>query len=138
MTPVGPELVVNASAVVALLTAEATIGDWVAGVCRGQMLEAPELMPFEVSNILRRQEQAQLIDGTTARLAHDDLLDLAVQHWPYFAISRRAWDLRSNLTAYDASYVALAELIGAPLVTLDKRLERAMSGKGCEILAPPT
>ncbi len=126
----------DASAVVALLTAEASVGDWVADMFRGCLLAAPELMPFEVSNILRRQEQARLLDGTAALLAHHDLLDLTVQHWPYLAVAGRAWELRPNLTAYDASYVALAELIGAPLVTLDMSLRRA-SSVSCEIRTPP-
>lgn len=126
-------MVVDASAIVALLTAEARVGDWVAHLCHGATLAAPELMMFEVANVLRRHELAGLLDATSARLAHQDLLDLAVQRWPYPALADRAWKLRATLTVYDAAYAALAELLDAPLVTLDARISRAI-GPRCNIL----
>lgn len=55
---------------------------------------------------------------------------------PYLVAAERAWELRQNLTAYDASYVALAELLAVPLVTLDARVARA-TGPQCAVLAPP-
>jgi predicted nucleic acid-binding protein len=56
--------------------------------------------------------------------------------WPVGRTSARAWELRGSVTYYDASYVALAELLDAPLVTLDPRLARA-PGPRCEFLTPP-
>ena len=82
-------------------------------------------MPFEVANILRRHERADLIGADQAAQAHADLIDLQVELWPHDLLAARAWELRRNLTTYDASYVAVAELLDAPLVTLDKRLARA-------------
>ena len=71
-----------------------------------------------------------------AGLAHRDLLALPLQLWPYDAVAGRAWEMRETLTTYDASYVALAELLDADLVTLDQRLARA-SGPRCAIRTPP-
>jgi predicted nucleic acid-binding protein len=134
MTAVPARVVVDASAIVAMLADSGAAGTWVAATIRGRGLHAPELMPFEVSNILRRQPLAGVLDPTAAALAHRDLVDLPVDSYPYAALSDRVWELRDNVTAYDASYVALAELLSAPLVTLDARLARA-PGARCDFLA---
>ena len=136
MTTQPAGLVLDASAAVALLADDGQPGAWVANTVRGQSLFAPELMPFEVSNILRRQVLAGLLDASSATLAHADLLALPVDLYPYSGLGDRAWQLRGNLTSYDASYVALAEMLGATLVTLDKRLARA-HGTHCAIAAYP-
>jgi predicted nucleic acid-binding protein len=115
-------IVVDASAVVALLVDGGKAGEWVGATIAEQDLIAPALMEFEVANILRRHELAGLIDATTAAMAHQDLLDLAVEPWPYQPLAARVWQLRHNVTAYDGAYVALAELVEATLVTLDNRL----------------
>ncbi|MFS8480088.1 MAG: type II toxin-antitoxin system VapC family toxin [Micromonosporaceae bacterium] len=123
--PAPPRFVVDASAVVALLADAGPAGTWVADTIRGGSLFAPELMPFEVANILRRHALAGILDASAATLAHADLVSLAVQLYPYAALADRVWALRHTLTAYDAAYVALAELLAAPVVTLDTRLGRA-------------
>ncbi len=92
-------------------------------------------MMFEAANIIRRHERADLIDSAQAAQAHVDLLDLTTEHWPYEALAGRAWELRANLTSYDASYVALAELLDAPLLTLDHGIARA-SGPRCRVVTP--
>jgi predicted nucleic acid-binding protein len=71
-----------------------------------------------------------------ASLAHDDLLSLRVDLFPYAPCASRVWELRSGVTAYDAWYVALAEALGAPFATLDARLARA-SGPRCRFVLPP-
>lgn len=68
--------------------------------------------------------------------AHSDLLDLGIELYPFRPFAERVWELRSNLTAYDAWYVALAEVLDWPLLTLDRRLSRA-TGPRCEIIVPP-
>lgn len=97
----------------------------------------PGLLPFEAANILRRLGAAGLIDPTTAALAHADLLDLAIGLVGYASLADRARELRANLTTYDASYVALAEALGSPLITLDARIARA-PGIRCEVRLPPS
>jgi predicted nucleic acid-binding protein len=93
-------------------------------------ITAPHHMPIEVANILRRAALSGDISEDTASLAHSDLRDLRTQLYPYGAVAERAWELRQNITTYDACYVALAEGLGAPLATIDRRLARA-SGPRC-------
>lgn len=129
-------VVLDSSALVALLVDAAALGDWVADAVAGAAVAAPELAPFEAANVLRRQQLAGLITPVEATLAHEDLVALPMQLWPYAALAERAWELRETLTCYDAAYVALAELTGATVVTLDVRLARA-SGPRCAITTPP-
>ncbi len=126
-------VVIDASALVALLVDAGPAGQWVSSTVTGMTLTAPELALYEASNILRRHQLAGMLDGTQASLAHQDLLALAMDLWPYRPLAERVWELRGNLTSYDGSYVALAELLNAPLVTLDARLANA-PGPRCEIL----
>ncbi|GIW19972.1 MAG: hypothetical protein KatS3mg065_0268 [Chloroflexota bacterium] len=91
-------------------------------------------MPVEVANVLRRAELAREISPETAALAHNDLRRLWVDLVPYEPFAARVWELRGNLTAYDAWYVAVAERLGLPLATLDRRL--AAAPVGCRLLIP--
>jgi predicted nucleic acid-binding protein len=132
----GRHLVIDASALVALLVDAGPAGNWVASQATGAQLSAPALMPYEASNILRRHLLAGILDHSAAALAHNDLLSLAFDLWPYSALAERAWALRDNLTVYDATYVALAELLQIPLLTLDGRLGRA-HGPTCALITYP-
>jgi predicted nucleic acid-binding protein len=129
-------LVCDASAVVTALLDSGATGTWMASRFVGAALFAPALMQFECSNIIRRHEMSGLISADYAAQAHLDLLELAVELWPYEALAERIWQLRANLTSYDAGYVALAETIDAPLVTLDRRIRRA-PGISCTVDTPP-
>ncbi|MGH7640211.1 MAG: type II toxin-antitoxin system VapC family toxin [Candidatus Dormibacteria bacterium] len=129
-------LVIDASALVALLADAGPAGRWVAGSVSGLTLAAPELVLFEAANIFRRQTLAGRLDESEATLAHADLLSLPLQLWPYAPLAERAWQLRHNLTIYDATYVCLAELLGASMITLDTRLATA-PGTRCPIIAYP-
>ena len=128
-------LVCDASAVVALLLDAGPGGQWVAEAISGAQLAAPSLLPFECSNIIRRHELAGLVSADQAAQAHADLLALPVEHWPYELLGLRVWELRTNLSSYDASYVAVAELTQAPLVTLDRRIGRAPNLR-CAVMTP--
>jgi predicted nucleic acid-binding protein len=130
-------VVVDASAVVAALTDGGAPGGAVATALAGQHLAAPELLAFEVANVLRRLELSGRLAADSAVLAHADLLDLAVQLWPYAAVAERAFRLRASLTVYNAAYVALAVQLDAPLVTLDQRLAKAAL-PSCRVLVPGT
>jgi predicted nucleic acid-binding protein len=129
-------LVLDSSALVALLVDAGDDGDWVASTVGASPIAAPDLVLFEAGNVLRRRQLRGDLEPVEATLAHNDLLALPLQLWPYTAISERAWDLRGSLTIYDASYVALAELLDAPVVTLDERLAGA-NGQRCPVLIPP-
>lgn len=120
-------VVCDASALVALLLDNGSDGQWVTETIAGCSLAAPNLVEFESANIIRRHELAGIISADQAAQAHADLVDLAIELWPYELLAFRAWELRDNLSTYDASYVGLAELIGARLVTLDKRISGAHS-----------
>jgi predicted nucleic acid-binding protein len=129
-------VVVDASAVVAALVDAGPDGRWAESALAGEGLAAPHLMQVEAANILRRAVIAGDLSADGAALAHDDLVQLRVELFPYEPHSVRVWQLRENMTAYDAWYVALAEALSAPLVTLDERLSRA-PGPRCEIRLPP-
>lgn len=129
-------VVCDASALTALLLDGGPSGRWVTDAVAGADLAAPCFVDFETANIIRRQELAGLIGADQAAQAHADLRELTIEHWPYALLAERAWRLRLNLSIYDASYVALAELIGASLVTLDRRIAGA-PGVQCAIAIPP-
>lgn len=126
-------IVVDASVVVAALIAGGRDGEWAEELLSTDFLAAPHLMPVEAANILRRAALAREITGDVATLAHADLVALPVELFPYEAFAGRIWELRKNLTAYDAWYVALAEALDSPVATLDRRLARA-SGPRCEFV----
>jgi len=95
-------------------------------------LALPELADLEVVSVLRRQLLAGAIDARRAGLALNDLAVLPARRAPHRPLLARCWELRANLTPYDATYVALAEALEATLLTGDQRLARA-SGPGCPI-----
>lgn len=128
-------VVCDASALVAALLDDGPDGQWAAAAITTVDLLAPNLVGFEVANVIRRHELATLISSDQAAQAHADLLDLTIEQWPYEILAPRAWELRANLSVYDASYVALAELTESTLVTLDKRIAGA-SGPRCSIVTP--
>jgi predicted nucleic acid-binding protein len=131
----GERRVGDASALVAMLLDSGTDGRWATGELSGAELAAPELVRYETANIIRRHELADLVTADQAAQAHRDLLDLDIEAWPYEAVADRAWQLRHNLSSYDASYVAVAELLGVTLVTLDRRIRRAPDVR-CAVATP--
>ena len=130
-----PRVVCDASALVALLLDGGSTGRWATAALTAAQLIAPSLVGFEAANIIRRHDLAGLVGADQAAQAHADLLDLAIEHWPYEVLAPRAWELRHNLPIYDAAYVALAELTDATLVTLNRRIDSA-PGPRCAIATP--
>ena len=128
--------VVDASAIVALLIDSGRVGTWAETVVSDTPLAGPELVLAETSNILRRLELAGEISRLEATSAYRDLLRLDLTLAPFAPFAERIWELRGNLTAYDAWYVALAEALNCRLITLDEKLGRA-TGPRCEIVVPP-
>jgi predicted nucleic acid-binding protein len=126
-------LIIDASMVVAALVDSGRDGRWAEALLVSDSLAAPHLLTAEASNILRRSALAGAISPEQASLAHADLLDLRVELFPYAPFASRIWELRENVTCYDAWYVAVAEALSAPLATLDIRLTKA-PGPHCRFL----
>ena len=92
---------------------------------RGESLHAPHLLDLEVAQVLRRLAREGGVSGPRAEQAIEDLFDLRVTRYPHFVFLPRIWRLRHDLSAYDAAYVALADKLGATLITRDSRLASA-------------
>jgi predicted nucleic acid-binding protein len=92
---------------------------------RGESLHAPHLLDVEVAQVLRRYAAAGELTPERGRDALVDLADFPVHRYPHDVLLPRIWELRHNVTAYDAAYLALAEVLGARLVTCDARLASA-------------
>lgn len=88
-------------------------------------LHAPHLLDVEVLSALRRFERSGEVPPGKVEQARADLLALPLERHPHTILVQRAWDLRRTVSAYDAMYVALAELLEAPLLTRDARLARS-------------
>ena len=129
-------LVVDSSAVIAALIDDGPDGVWAEAHLRVESLAAPGHMLIEVSNVFRRAVLAGSISRDVGALAHEALADLRVTTFDFGILAARVWALHPNITAYDAAYVALAEELGVPLLTLDRRLARA-DGPRCMFLVPP-
>lgn len=118
-----------------VLDASAAV-DWLLQTSSGQQIEkriysrndsihAPHLLDVEVAQVLRRLVREAVISAQRAEEAVEDLADLRVTRYPHFVFLSRVWQLRHNLSAYDAAYVALAESLSATLITRDVRLASA-------------
>jgi len=92
---------------------------------RNESLHAPHLLDLEVGQVLRRLVREGAVSRQRADQAIEDLLDLRITRYPHFVLLPRIWQLRHNLSAYDAAYVVLAEKLGARLFTRDARLASA-------------
>lgn len=118
-----------------VLDASAAV-DWLLQTLAGQRIEtriysgndslhAPHLLDLEVTQVLGRLVREGTVVANRADQAVQDLLDLRITRYPHFVLLPRIWKLRHNFSVYDASYVVLAEKLGAALVTRDKRLAAA-------------
>lgn len=130
--------VVDSSVVASALLGIDEHQEWADSMLVEGALVVPALLHFEVANIIRRSTVIGATDETAASVALARLALMPVRHVvPFTRVADRAWELRANLTTYDASYVAAAELFDCRLVTLDHRLARA-TGPRCEIVTPPS
>lgn len=99
---------------------------------RGERLAGPDLLRVEVVSVIRRQLRAGALDAGPAERAVADLLELPVAVYPTGPLLSRCWELRDNLTTYDACYAALAETLDCTLLTADARIARA-PGTRCPV-----
>jgi predicted nucleic acid-binding protein len=127
--------VVDSSVLVTALVDSGPQGEWAESIIAAGALHAPELVRVEAANILRRMERAKEITTAEANAAHEDLIQLNMEIFSFDPFAERIWELRHNVTTYDAWNVAIAEALRLPLATLDKRLARA-TGPTCGFLTP--
>ena len=129
-------IVLDAAAAVHYLLRREPGRIWLADrVESSHVLHAPHLIDFETASALRRLVLGGELAAQRGLLALSQIDELRLVRYPAARLRQRIWALRSNLTAYDAAYVALAELLGVPLVTTDVRLARS-TGHTAEIIAP--
>lgn len=91
----------------------------------GETAHAPHLIDIEVLHVLRRHVLGRSLPAELAVAALEDFAQMSITRYPPRMMLARLWQLRENLTAYDAAYVALSEELDAPLLTLDRRLANA-------------
>ncbi len=128
-------IVVDASALVEVLLgrSSAVLTRWLYDPAL--TLHAPHLLDMEVAQVTRRYAARGEIDGARGAAMLAALAALPIQRHAQTRMLGRIWELRHNVTAYDAAYVALAELLDAPLLTLDRRLATAAAHRARVILA---
>ena len=118
-------IVVDSSAVIAVLVGRPRVDELEARLNDDPDLHAPHLIDIEVLHALRRLVmQGDLLEDR-AQDVRSDFRDLLITRYPHEPLADRIWELRQNLTAYDATFVALAEALDRPLLTCDARLSRA-------------
>lgn len=123
----GGTVVVDASALVAAVTDVESVGDQARELLLGRRRVAPHLIDAEVGSALRAMVRRSDLDDDVAALARLTAERLIHDRHPgHGAVAARAWQLRDHLSFYDALYLALAESLGCPLITADRRIERSL------------
>ena len=125
-------IVVDASVLAPALADDGPDGDLARARLRGETLAAPDLIDLETTSVIRRLFRIGQLDERRADLALMDLVELPLRRAPHRPLLRRCWELRYNLTVYDAAYVVVAEALEVRVLTADARLANA-PGPRCEI-----
>jgi predicted nucleic acid-binding protein len=120
-------IVLDASAVIDVLLGSGPASENIRGRVEEprQSIHVPHLMDLEVLQSLRRYALSGTLSRKRSNRAFERLTNIAFERYSHAPLLGRIWELRDNITAYDAAYVALAEALDAPLITLDARLARA-------------
>jgi predicted nucleic acid-binding protein len=128
-------IVVDSSVLVAALLDSGPHGAWAENVLASGSLYAPQLARVEATNIFRRLERSKVVTTPEANAAQEDLMQLDMELFSFEPFAERIWELRHNITSYDAWYIALAEALKLPLATLDRPLSRVKK-VDCAFLTP--
>lgn len=118
-------IVVDASVLANVVGDDGADGALARDAIRGDELAVPDLVDVEVVSVLRRRWLGKTMSARRFAKAVDDLAALPADRFPALPLMRRAYELRANVSAYDAAYVALAEELGCILLTADRRLAAA-------------
>ena len=130
-------IVVDTSAVLTVLLGRPGIPRLTDRVRSDGDLHAPHLLDVEFQHALWRLVRTGAISDDRASDALADFADTAIARYPHVALADRMWELRHNMTAYDAAFVVLAEILAVPLITCDARLARAPGHRGVVEVFPP-
>jgi predicted nucleic acid-binding protein len=126
-------IVVDASVLANAIADDGAVGRRARGELRAAGdLAAPDLVDVETTAVLRKRWLAGAISDQRFAVAIEDLEDLELDRYPTLPLMRRAYELRANVTAYDAAFIALAEVLGCELLTGDRRLTNA-AGPRCAV-----
>ncbi len=125
-------IVLDASVLVNIVGDDGGDGERARQAVAYEDLAAPELIDVEVASVLRRHWLAKTLSARRFAAALADLAELPIVRFPALPLLHRVYELRANVSAYDAVYVALAELLDCPLLTADRRLAAA-PGTRCTI-----
>ena len=125
-------VVVDTSAVVAALVGQPVQEKLINRLTGDGDLHAPHLIDVEFLHALRRLSLSGQLTPDRAADARLDFSELTIVRYPHVHLANRIWELRNNITAYDAAYIALSEILGAPLLTCDAALAGA-SGHSAEV-----
>ncbi|MEO7556697.1 MAG: type II toxin-antitoxin system VapC family toxin [Acidimicrobiales bacterium] len=125
-------LIVDASCLYEVVADTARADDVRARLASDVDHAAPSIIDIEVVSVIRRDHLVGRLDATSAAQAVDDLRDWPAERFGHQPLLRRVWELRGSVRAWDACYVALAEVLQATLVTSDSRLAAA-AGPRCVI-----
>jgi predicted nucleic acid-binding protein len=126
-------IVVDASVVAAVVAQDDEPGRGLRDRLVGERLFAPELVDIEVTSAIRRARRTERLSADRAVYALAELALLPIARVSHTLLLNRIWALRDNLTAYDAAYVALAQVLDAPLLTRDGPMARA-PGLECDVV----
>lgn len=131
-------IVIDASALIEILLRTGRADRLMERALRAaERLHAPQLLAIEITSVLRRLVQWKEITAERAEQAFADFAQFIIERHPHEPLLPRIWQLRDAMTAYDGAYVALAEALGAPLLTCDGRLARAQGHRATiEMIEP--